>query len=127
MPSDRTGTIGTVSSDAQPARPVVRGTGAGNARTLDRGGRAEVDAAPGTIAVQAAWNDAEHQGRRARERMDLAKLEWLQSERPEVRTLLALGEAAADLGEPATARNAFAAAIRIARRGRRKCSTLTMG
>ena len=76
-----------------------------------------VDMAPGRITCHSGRKDPEYRARKARERLELAKLEWLQSERPEARTLLAMGEAAADLSDRPAARKAFSEAIRVAPRG----------
>ena len=77
----------------------------------------DVESAPGKLTGHPRQHDPEYKARRARENLDLAKLEWLQSQHPEARTLLAIGEAASDLKDVALAGRAFSQAIGLAPRG----------
>lgn len=75
-----------------------------------------LDMAPGRIVRHARQHDPVHKARRAQRRRELAALEQREG-RPQVRVILAMGEAAADIEDRTSARRAFAEAARLARRG----------
>jgi tetratricopeptide (TPR) repeat protein len=77
----------------------------------------QIDMAPGKVFGLPRRQECGFKTRKAREDLELARLEWLQSERPQIRILLAMGEAASDLDDRAAARHAFSQAVRAAPRG----------
>lgn len=77
----------------------------------------DLQTAPGKLVGHPGHRDPERKTRMARENLELAKLEWLQSQPPEARTLLALAEAASDLKDFPLAKRAFCRAIQLAPRG----------
>jgi len=77
----------------------------------------DVETVPVKLTGHPRQHDPDLKARKAAENLELAKLEWLQSQRPEARTLLAIAEAAGDLKDFSLARRAFSEAIRLASRG----------
>ena len=77
----------------------------------------EVDTAPGRILCHVRRHDPQRKAQRARRNLKIVALEGPAGDRPQLRLLLAAGEAMSDLGDQEGARRSFLQAIQVSQSG----------